>query len=188
MVRLKCFLAQLILCLFPCSIPRRKTSMRKKSRSSLISWRRYLLHEHFTFVCLTWQTNSHWILSTHLSLSARLRPVPSLPRGLWPNLRKPLMIWKVRLSLSPLFHFQHDLLFVLCHAAHSMYSIIFFLPASTVIILVLPFSYFPHLSFPLSLSSVLSLWTWPDELYAQKLKYKAISEELDHALNDMTSM
>lgn len=27
-----------------------------------------------------------------------------------------------------------------------------------------------------------------DELYAQKLKYKAISEELDHALNDMTSM
>ncbi|KAF5909169.1 rho guanine nucleotide exchange factor 2-like isoform X1, partial [Clarias magur] len=26
-----------------------------------------------------------------------------------------------------------------------------------------------------------------DELYAQKLKYKAISEELDHALNDMTS-
>lgn len=28
----------------------------------------------------------------------------------------------------------------------------------------------------------------PDELYAQKLKYKAISEELDHALNDMTSM
>lgn len=34
---------------------------------------------------------------------------------------------------------------------------------------------------------------WPlcwhaDELYAQKLKYKAISEELDHALNDMTSM
>lgn len=31
------------------------------------------------------------------------------------------------------------------------------------------------------------LWP-PDELYAQKLKYKAISEELDHALNDMTSM
>lgn len=30
--------------------------------------------------------------------------------------------------------------------------------------------------------------TCPDELYAQKLKYKAISEELDHALNDMTSM
>lgn len=28
----------------------------------------------------------------------------------------------------------------------------------------------------------------PDELYAQKLKYKAISEELDHALNDMTSI
>lgn len=28
----------------------------------------------------------------------------------------------------------------------------------------------------------------PDELYAQKLKYKAISEELDHALNDMTSL
>lgn len=28
----------------------------------------------------------------------------------------------------------------------------------------------------------------PDELYAQKLKYKAISDELDHALNDMTSM
>ncbi|XP_071435646.1 tropomyosin alpha-3 chain isoform X10 [Pithys albifrons albifrons] len=27
-----------------------------------------------------------------------------------------------------------------------------------------------------------------DELYAQKLKYKAISEELDHALNDMTSI
>uniref|UniRef100_A0A667YQY1 Tropomyosin 4a n=1 Tax=Myripristis murdjan TaxID=586833 RepID=A0A667YQY1_9TELE len=27
-----------------------------------------------------------------------------------------------------------------------------------------------------------------DELYAQKLKYKAISEELDHALNDMTSL
>ncbi|KAL7978075.1 hypothetical protein Chor_005062 [Crotalus horridus] len=27
-----------------------------------------------------------------------------------------------------------------------------------------------------------------DELYSQKLKYKAISEELDHALNDMTSM
>ncbi|ERE92313.1 tropomyosin alpha-3 chain-like isoform 6 [Cricetulus griseus] len=27
-----------------------------------------------------------------------------------------------------------------------------------------------------------------DELYAQKLKYKAISDELDHALNDMTSI
>ncbi|ETE73056.1 Tropomyosin alpha-1 chain, partial [Ophiophagus hannah] len=27
-----------------------------------------------------------------------------------------------------------------------------------------------------------------DELYSQKLKYKAISEELDHALNDMTSI
>lgn len=27
-----------------------------------------------------------------------------------------------------------------------------------------------------------------DELYAQKLKCKAISEELDHALNDMTSL
>ncbi|XP_016142459.1 tropomyosin alpha-1 chain-like [Sinocyclocheilus grahami] len=27
-----------------------------------------------------------------------------------------------------------------------------------------------------------------DELYAQKQKYKAISEELDHALNDMTSL
>uniref|UniRef100_A0A8C9A3P6 Tropomyosin 4 n=1 Tax=Prolemur simus TaxID=1328070 RepID=A0A8C9A3P6_PROSS len=27
-----------------------------------------------------------------------------------------------------------------------------------------------------------------DELYAQKLKYKAISEELDHALNNMTSL
>ncbi|XP_048116456.1 tropomyosin alpha-3 chain-like isoform X4 [Alosa alosa] len=27
-----------------------------------------------------------------------------------------------------------------------------------------------------------------DELYAQKLKYKAVSEELDHALNDMTSI
>lgn len=32
-----------------------------------------------------------------------------------------------------------------------------------------------------------TLWP-PDELYAQKLKYKAISEELDHALNDMTSL
>lgn len=37
-----------------------------------------------------------------------------------------------------------------------------------------------------SLHSLSSLLT--DELYAQKLKYKAISEELDHALNDMTSM
>ena len=34
----------------------------------------------------------------------------------------------------------------------------------------------------------LSVDTPTDELYAQKLKYKAISEELDHALNDMTSM
>lgn len=30
---------------------------------------------------------------------------------------------------------------------------------------------------------------WPaDELYTQKLKYKAISEELDHALNDMNTL
>ncbi|MEQ2180673.1 Tropomyosin alpha-3 chain [Goodea atripinnis] len=27
-----------------------------------------------------------------------------------------------------------------------------------------------------------------DELYTQKLKYKAISEELDHALNDMNTL
>lgn len=27
-----------------------------------------------------------------------------------------------------------------------------------------------------------------DELYAQKLKYKAISQELDHAFNDMPSL
>lgn len=33
--------------------------------------------------------------------------------------------------------------------------------------------------------------TWPppaDEVYAQKMKYKAISEELDNALNDITSL
>lgn len=53
----------------------------------------------------------------------------------------------------------------------------------------------PSLSFAFGLfMSLLSLppacascWP-PDELYAQKLKYKAISEELDHALNDMTSL
>lgn len=28
----------------------------------------------------------------------------------------------------------------------------------------------------------------PDEVYAQKMKYKAISEELDNALNDITSL
>lgn len=38
------------------------------------------------------------------------------------------------------------------------------------------------------LHSRLPPWRLLDELYAQKLKYKAISEELDHALNDMTSM
>lgn len=27
-----------------------------------------------------------------------------------------------------------------------------------------------------------------DEVYAQKMKYKAISEELDNALNDITSL
>lgn len=55
---------------------------------------------------------------------------------------------------------------------------------------------------PLLLSASPPLWTFSlhflpvlpcapvptDELYAQKLKYKAISEELDHALNDMTSL
>lgn len=37
-------------------------------------------------------------------------------------------------------------------------------------------------------SGLLSARCPADELYAQKLKYKAISEELDHALNDMTSL
>jgi hypothetical protein len=45
-------------------------------------------------------------------------------------------------------------------------------------------SFCPHLVFLLCPS----VDTPTDELYAQKLKYKAISEELDHALNDMTSM
>jgi hypothetical protein len=47
----------------------------------------------------------------------------------------------------------------------------------------------PPLGVNLSSSlSPLPLCASTDELYAQKLKYKAISEELDHALNDMTSM
>lgn len=43
-------------------------------------------------------------------------------------------------------------------------------------------------SVPLLLNSLLGDIHPLDELYAQKLKYKAISEELDHALNDMTSL
>lgn len=48
----------------------------------------------------------------------------------------------------------------------------------------------PHVPFPvpLLLNSVPGDLRPVDELYAQKLKYKAISEELDHALNDMTSL
>lgn len=42
--------------------------------------------------------------------------------------------------------------------------------------------------FTLSLHHPRGSCACPDELYAQKLKYKAISDELDHALNDMTSM
>lgn len=45
----------------------------------------------------------------------------------------------------------------------------------------LPSSWSLHVLAPLPSTSWLI-----DELYAQKLKYKAISEELDHALNDMT--
>lgn len=45
------------------------------------------------------------------------------------------------------------------------------------------------LLFPAFLAGLFLLPSWlTDELYAQKLKYKAISEELDHALNDMTSL
>lgn len=49
----------------------------------------------------------------------------------------------------------------------------------------------PPVALPFSafLAGLLLLpWGLTDELYAQKLKYKAISEELDHALNDMTSL
>lgn len=45
-----------------------------------------------------------------------------------------------------------------------------------------------HHHTPFPRAPLLSLGGMLDELYAQKLKYKAISEELDHALNDMTSM
>lgn len=40
----------------------------------------------------------------------------------------------------------------------------------------------------LSLFLSLSAHRHADELYNQKLKYKAISEELDHALNDLNSL
>lgn len=48
-------------------------------------------------------------------------------------------------------------------------------------------SFYPHTRF-LPVHPPLHQNTPIDELYSQKLKYKAISEELDHALNDMTSM
>lgn len=43
--------------------------------------------------------------------------------------------------------------------------------------------------FPLNLLCPAYSAFWPaDELYTQKLKFKAISEELDHALNDMNTL
>lgn len=60
------------------------------------------------------------------------------------------------------------------------------------LILVLSF-YYPHSflsSFPLFPLPTLPPipGSPPDEVYAQKMKYKAISEELDNALNDITSL
>lgn len=57
---------------------------------------------------------------------------------------------------------------------------------------VLPTSVFEHFENLFFVRVNVDVLFWlprsSDELYTQKLKYKAISEELDHALNDMTSM
>ena len=49
---------------------------------------------------------------------------------------------------------------------------------------------FPVLNLLLFCVSLLypSVYPFPDEVYAQKLKGKALSEELDLALNDMTTL
>lgn len=79
---------------------------------------------------------------------------------------------------------------------HMIFYIYFFYTGRTLFIALspcpLPVCFDVHnlylLFFPISFFSPLSFHVRTDELYAQKLKYKAISEELDHALNDMTSM
>lgn len=81
---------------------------------------------------------------------------------------------------------------------------VFCFPSDTQLHLCFFFCFPPQLLWLLLPSACLLLWPllFPaflaglfllpsgltDELYAQKLKYKAISEELDHALNDMTSL
>lgn len=61
------------------------------------------------------------------------------------------------------------------HPSGSVFHFIIFSPSSP------PPSPLPMLRPPFPSGS-------PDEVYAQKMKYKAISEELDNALNDITSL
>lgn len=78
-------------------------------------------------------------------------------------------------------------IFMLTFSLFNLCSLLFFLFVF-LLLLLLSILILPLL--PLLVLNFLFLFFFvqTDELYAQKLKYKAISEELDHALNDMTSM
>lgn len=95
---------------------------------------------------------------------------------------KPLRNHSVDLLLPHLFYVRHNFLLV-----HTLFSHFFFSSShcSSVALHSDPLVLFPV---PLLLNSLPGDLRPLDELYAQKLKYKAISEELDHALNDMTSL
>lgn len=72
-------------------------------------------------------------------------------------------------------------LFLSLHLCPPLTLILFPLPS------LLPFL-FPSIPSPHTPTWPPSLEPPPDEVYAQKMKYKAISEELDNALNDITSL
>lgn len=123
-----------------------------------------------------WPTHTHRILRT-ISISNKIITLVSLMTEKWPRFILKAQMKRLAWQLISTYSYFRT-------AAQS--QICFRLLFSPPTALLAAFSCPRALCcppFPLA-----ALHCPADELYAQKLKYKAISEELDHALNDMTSL